>query len=187
MALGQRSQALLTMLYRSTDRLCRCGAPMKNLAHSASFESLDKDAPSKARTKHLGRGNLGGGPGFQGWILTTKEIPLIGKRQTVRVASEIASKNSPILVPRARPGLDHSFVALRYAMRCSYPNLSFILNGNYAPKRQFARRSLLRRRQSWLSFDLRDRRAQHLEPGAAADRFRCENLPIAAGAAAARE
>src|SRR4029077_7429494 len=41
------------MLYRSTDRLCRCGAPMQNLAHSASFESLDKDAPSKAETKHL--------------------------------------------------------------------------------------------------------------------------------------
>ena len=27
-ALRQRSQALLTMLYRSTDRLCRRGAPM---------------------------------------------------------------------------------------------------------------------------------------------------------------
>ncbi|HEY6734293.1 MAG TPA: hypothetical protein VI256_10940, partial [Roseiarcus sp.] len=37
----------------STDRLCRCGAPMQNMAHSASFESLDKDAPSKAETKHL--------------------------------------------------------------------------------------------------------------------------------------
>jgi hypothetical protein len=44
----------LTMLYRSTDRLCRRGAPMQNLAHSASFESLDKDAPSKAGTKQLG-------------------------------------------------------------------------------------------------------------------------------------
>src|SRR3974390_1616128 len=42
------------MLYRSTDRLCRCGAPMQNLAHSASFESLDKDAPSKPGIKHLG-------------------------------------------------------------------------------------------------------------------------------------
>src|ERR1700723_3638677 len=41
------------MLYRSTDRLCRRGAPMQNLAHSASFESLDKDAPSKAGTKQL--------------------------------------------------------------------------------------------------------------------------------------
>jgi hypothetical protein len=43
----------LTMLYRSTDRRCRCGAPMKNLAHSASLESLDKNAPSKTGTKHL--------------------------------------------------------------------------------------------------------------------------------------
>ena len=38
-ALGQRPQARLTMLYRSTDRLCRRGAPMENLAHSASFHS----------------------------------------------------------------------------------------------------------------------------------------------------
>src|ERR1700729_4402556 len=53
-ALRQRSQARLTMLYRSTHRLCRWGAPMKNLAHSASFKSLDKNAPSKAGTKHLG-------------------------------------------------------------------------------------------------------------------------------------
>jgi hypothetical protein len=43
----------MTMLYRSTDCLCRCGAPMKNLAHSASLESLDKNAPSKPGTKHL--------------------------------------------------------------------------------------------------------------------------------------
>src|SRR5579871_1734158 len=41
------------MLYRSTDRLCRRGAPVKNLAHSASFESFDKDAPSKLGTKQL--------------------------------------------------------------------------------------------------------------------------------------
>src|ERR1700733_1858008 len=44
------------MLYRSTDRLCRRGAPVKNLSHSASFESLDKDAPSKPGTKQLGAG-----------------------------------------------------------------------------------------------------------------------------------
>src|SRR6185503_489147 len=53
-ALGQRSQALLTMLYRSTDRRCRRGAPMKNLAHSASFDSELKGAPSKLGIKHLG-------------------------------------------------------------------------------------------------------------------------------------
>ena len=42
------------MLYRSTDRLCRCGAPMQNLAHSASFHSREKSAPSKPGTKQLG-------------------------------------------------------------------------------------------------------------------------------------
>src|SRR5271165_506770 len=50
-ALGQRPQALLTMLYRPADRLCRCGAPMKNLSHSASFESPEKTAPSKCATR----------------------------------------------------------------------------------------------------------------------------------------
>src|SRR3954466_15959119 len=50
---GERSQALFTMLYRSTDRLSRRGAPVKNLAHSASFDSCNKNAPSKCGTKHL--------------------------------------------------------------------------------------------------------------------------------------
>jgi hypothetical protein len=38
-ALRQSPQALLTMLYRSTDCLSRGGAPMKNLAHNASLHS----------------------------------------------------------------------------------------------------------------------------------------------------
>src|SRR3954452_36310 len=50
---GERSQALFTMLYRSTDRLSRRGAPVKNLAHSASFDSCHKNAPSKCGTKQL--------------------------------------------------------------------------------------------------------------------------------------
>src|SRR3954453_23984242 len=54
-AVCERSQALLTMLYRSTDRLRRRGASMKNLAHSASFHSTEKIAPSKAGIKHLVR------------------------------------------------------------------------------------------------------------------------------------
>ena len=33
--------------------LCRCGAPVKNLAHSASLQSQDKIAPSKSGIKHL--------------------------------------------------------------------------------------------------------------------------------------
>src|SRR3984957_14248181 len=69
-ALGQRPQALLTMLYRSTDRLSGRGAPVQNLAHSASFESLDKDAPSKAGTKHLAP--------IIGWILCAPKY-LLGK------------------------------------------------------------------------------------------------------------
>jgi hypothetical protein len=44
----------LTILYCSTNRLCRCGAPVKNLAHSASLQLLDKIAPSKFGIKHLG-------------------------------------------------------------------------------------------------------------------------------------
>jgi hypothetical protein len=46
------------MLYRSTDRLCRCGAPVQYLSHSASFHSLEKYAPPNAGTKHLGRCNF---------------------------------------------------------------------------------------------------------------------------------
>src|SRR3954449_9664246 len=51
-ALGQAPQALLTLLDRSTHRRRRAGAPMKNLAHSASFQSDEKSAPSKHGTKH---------------------------------------------------------------------------------------------------------------------------------------
>ncbi len=41
------------MLYRSTDRRCRCGAPVVNLSHSASFQPSENNAPSNAGTKHL--------------------------------------------------------------------------------------------------------------------------------------
>src|SRR5215207_4267428 len=50
---GQPPQALLTMLDRATHRRCRAGAPMKNLAHSASLHSGEKNAPSNPGTKHL--------------------------------------------------------------------------------------------------------------------------------------
>ncbi len=52
-ACGQRPQALLTILYCSTDRLCRCSAAVKNLSHSASFHCLENNAPSNSGTKHL--------------------------------------------------------------------------------------------------------------------------------------
>ena len=67
MATGQSPQALLTMLDRATDRLCRGGAPVKNLAHSASFHACEKTAPSNPEIKHpsragatLGQGDAGG-------------------------------------------------------------------------------------------------------------------------------
>jgi hypothetical protein len=42
------------MLYRSTDRLCRCGAPVQQyLSHNASRHSLEKYASLNAGTKHL--------------------------------------------------------------------------------------------------------------------------------------
>src|SRR5665213_1857632 len=53
MTLGQNPQALLTMLYRSTDCLSRAGASVQYLAHSASFHSTEKIAPPKSGTKHL--------------------------------------------------------------------------------------------------------------------------------------
>src|SRR5438874_13283767 len=39
--------------YRSTDRLCRGGAAVKNLAQSASLHAGENNAPSKPGTKHL--------------------------------------------------------------------------------------------------------------------------------------
>jgi hypothetical protein len=42
------------MLYRSTRRRCRGGAPVKDLAHSASFHSKENNAPSKPGIKQLG-------------------------------------------------------------------------------------------------------------------------------------
>ncbi len=52
-AARQLPQARLTMLDRATDRLCRGGAPVENLAHRASFHACEKTAPSNPRIKHL--------------------------------------------------------------------------------------------------------------------------------------
>ena len=58
-ALRQRPQALLTMLYRSTDCLRRGGAPVKNLSHSASLHAGKNNAPSNSGIKHLVKMILG--------------------------------------------------------------------------------------------------------------------------------
>jgi hypothetical protein len=44
----------LTILYCSTDRRCRAGAPVKYLSHNASFQTWEKSAPSISGTKQLG-------------------------------------------------------------------------------------------------------------------------------------
>lgn len=52
--LGQSPQAIMNMMYRSTERplsLWRCRV---NLAHGASFHWLEKTAPSKFGIKHPG-------------------------------------------------------------------------------------------------------------------------------------
>jgi hypothetical protein len=43
----------LTMLYRSTDRLRRAGAPVKNLPHVPSLSMPPKSVPSYTGTEHL--------------------------------------------------------------------------------------------------------------------------------------
>src|ERR1019366_5624323 len=47
-AFGKRPQARLTILYCSTDRLCRRGAAMKDLSDSGSLQPKDKIASSNA-------------------------------------------------------------------------------------------------------------------------------------------
>src|SRR5260370_7597478 len=56
------------MLYRSTDRLCRCGPPVQYLSHSASLHSLEKYAPPNAGTKHLLRCRRNGRVGVSSFI-----------------------------------------------------------------------------------------------------------------------
>src|SRR5690349_23516797 len=56
---GENSQALLTMLDRSTHCRRRAGAPMQTLAHSASFHYNEKSAPPKPGTKHLAVASFG--------------------------------------------------------------------------------------------------------------------------------
>jgi hypothetical protein len=51
------------MLYRSTDRLCRRGAPVENLPHVLSLSIASESVPSYSGTEHLGphRAALPGG------------------------------------------------------------------------------------------------------------------------------
>src|SRR5512134_2634495 len=84
------------MLYRSTDRLCRPGAPVQNLAHSASLHSCEKNAPSNAGIKHLS-GSSGklcgigqeGDAGLAPWAMTPPLSPAEGMAVRVPVGSSL--------------------------------------------------------------------------------------------------
>src|SRR5574337_1538437 len=51
--LRQSVQALLTLLYRSTHRLCRAGAAVPNLSHKLSLRSWLYSTPAHRGTKQL--------------------------------------------------------------------------------------------------------------------------------------
>src|SRR3954453_16910049 len=103
---GERSQALFTMLYRSTDRLSRRGAPVKNLAHTASFDSCPKNAPSKCETKHLGDKAL-----YTSVLLVIgnedrRQLPLIWAhivREMIRYALRLLDQDRQRNITRLRP------------------------------------------------------------------------------------
>src|ERR1039458_2194767 len=98
-ASGKHPQARLTILYCSTDRLCRRGAAMKNLSHSASFQPKDKIAPSNAGTKHESRGSrpvLGGRggaipPRYSTISMPTTACPRPARRSAAILTSTITA------------------------------------------------------------------------------------------------
>ena len=98
------------MLYRSTDRLCRCGAPVENLAHSASFHSGEKTAPSKPGIKHLAGLPKGMKPIRPGELVQIDALFVnvapdkAVKRLTASARSRSGpSPSSPAAQPRAAP------------------------------------------------------------------------------------
>jgi len=69
-ALRKRSQALLTILYCSTDRLCRPGAAVKYLSQSASFRALELIPPSISRSNTKDYGQVWAAAQAGAWRLT---------------------------------------------------------------------------------------------------------------------
>jgi hypothetical protein len=95
------------MLYRSTHCRRRAGAPMKNLAHSASFHSGEKSAPSNPGTKHLAYNlanfcrTLALPDEVERWSLTTlrEKVVKIGAKEITH-ARYTTSQMAEIAVPR---------------------------------------------------------------------------------------
>lgn len=69
------------MLYLSTDCLCRGGAPVQNLSHSACFHDGDNIAPSNSGTEHLMCLGLEGAV-----LLISREILRRARRSQVRTS-----------------------------------------------------------------------------------------------------
>ncbi|WP_238944788.1 hypothetical protein, partial [Vandammella animalimorsus] len=86
----------LTMLYCSAGCLCRGGACMKNLAHSASFHSGEKIEPSKSGIKQLGDVEIR----FAKRLFGASAAPL--QSENARNAQELASVFNPAAA-QARP------------------------------------------------------------------------------------
>ena len=97
------------MLYRSTHRRCRGGAPVQNLAHSASFHSKENNAPSKPGIKHLGLLDSATQAGADGWLFFYQSVEFLETHQT---AARLAG-NGPIFVQQQDivgwwiDGIDH--------------------------------------------------------------------------------
>jgi len=109
MAPGQRPYALLTMLYPSTDRLRRAGAPVKNLAHVPSLSMACESVPSYTGTKHLA-----GGGGQSLLLPPIRETPSTsdnrGFRQSPHLklsdtdfAPQAVQSNPDLILPLGRP------------------------------------------------------------------------------------
>src|ERR1700691_2100433 len=79
------------MLYRSTDRLCRCGAAVKNLAHSASFHSLENNAPSNPGIKQLG---------------VADRLGVLSDAEALGLAGYAPASDTLQLAQQARPAMD---------------------------------------------------------------------------------
>lgn len=81
------------MLYRSTDCLCRGGAPVQNLSHSASLHAGENNAPLNSGIKHLA---------FRGtpYAVCDKKY-LIGKRRQAILKSTRIALGGYMFKPQA--------------------------------------------------------------------------------------
>ena len=133
MTLRKCPQALLTILYCSTDCRCRAGAPMYNLAHSASFHSCMDNAPSNSGTKHVDAKVGEGLVTIQILGRNAMEEPwsLLGKGREEASSSAISLRQRPIRMIRIeadrRLGDFAAVPAVRFGIES--PEIAFVTSG----------------------------------------------------------